>query len=115
MAEAEICDNSTPVYYSSIRGGTEQVRTQRSGIDTPHQTPTGKRQTHSQEVSPFPAGHNKAHINRRVQRLSKHKTENTQKIYKRSTAPKRSVKYSLQGPNRFYGANPTLKSDVDQN
>ena len=29
----------------------------------------------SQEVSPFPAGDNKAHINRRTQRHSKHKTE----------------------------------------
>ena len=29
----------------------------------------------SQEVSPFPAGDNKAHINKRAQRHSKHKTE----------------------------------------
>ena len=29
----------------------------------------------SQEVSPFPAGDHKAHINRRVQKHSKHKTE----------------------------------------
>ena len=29
----------------------------------------------SQEVSPLPAGDHKAHINRRVQRHSKHKTE----------------------------------------
>ena len=29
----------------------------------------------SQEVSPFPAGDHKAHINRRTQRRSKHKTE----------------------------------------
>ena len=29
----------------------------------------------SQEVSPFPAGDHKAHINRRVQSHSKHKTE----------------------------------------
>ena len=35
----------------------------------------------SQEVSPFPAGDHKAHVNRRVQRHSKHKTE----IHKRST------------------------------
>ena len=35
----------------------------------------------SQEVSPFPAGDHKAHINRRAQRHSKHKTEQ----YKRST------------------------------
>ena len=30
-----------------------------------------------QEVSPFPAGDHKAHINRRVQRHSKHKTDKT--------------------------------------
>ena len=36
----------------------------------------------SQEVSPFPAGDHKAHINRRVQRHSKHKTEPK---HKRST------------------------------
>ena len=30
----------------------------------------------SQEVSPFPARDHKAHINRRAQRHSKHKTEN---------------------------------------
>ena len=29
----------------------------------------------SQEVSPFPVGDHKAHINRRAQRQSKHKTE----------------------------------------
>ena len=29
----------------------------------------------SQEVSPFPVGDHKAHINRRTQRHSKHKTE----------------------------------------
>ena len=31
----------------------------------------------SQEVSPFPAGDHKSHINRRAQRHSKHKTEKT--------------------------------------
>ena len=36
----------------------------------------------SQEVIPFPAGDHKAHINRHVQRHSKHKTEKTQKIHK---------------------------------
>ena len=36
----------------------------------------------SQEVSPFPAGDHKAHINRRAQRQSKHKTEQK---HKRST------------------------------
>ena len=33
----------------------------------------------SQEISPFPAGDNKVHINRRAQRHSKHKTEKTHK------------------------------------
>ena len=36
----------------------------------------------SQEVSPFPAGDHQAHINRRAQRHSKHKTEQK---HKRST------------------------------
>ena len=40
----------------------------------------------SQEVSPFPAGDNKAHINRRAQRHSTHKTE-------------KSIKY----PQKKYG------------
>ena len=46
----------------------------------------------SQEVSPFPAGDHKAHINRHVQRQSKHKTENI-KDPQRSTSLERSVKY----------------------
>ena len=52
----------------------------------------------SQEVTPFPAGDHKAHINRRVQRHSKHKTEI--KIHKRSTALERSVKYFTGGLKR---------------
>ena len=36
----------------------------------------------SQEVSPFPAGDHKAHINRRAQRHSKHKTEQKQSHFK---------------------------------
>ena len=51
----------------------------------------------SQEVSPFPAGDHKAHISRRSQRHSKHKTEKTIKVHKRSTVLKRSVKYSTGG------------------
>ena len=34
----------------------------------------------SQEVSPFPAGDHKAHINIRAQRHSKHKTEKTKEV-----------------------------------
>ena len=40
----------------------------------------------SQEVSPFPAGDHKAHINRRAQRHSKHKTEQNIKGPQKSTA-----------------------------
>ena len=41
----------------------------------------------SQEVSPFPAGDHKAHINRRAQRRGKQKTEQKhKKIHKRSSA-----------------------------
>ena len=42
----------------------------------------------SQEVSPFPAGDHKTHINRRTQGLSKHKTEKkTQKISTKEVPP----------------------------
>ena len=45
-----------------------------------------------QEVSPFPAGDHKAHINRRAQRHSKHKTEQNikdpQKKYRLGTVSK---------------------------
>ena len=51
-----------------------------------------------QEVSPFPAGDHKAHINRRAQRHSKHKTEKLHKDPQRSTALERSVKYFTEGP-----------------
>ena len=46
----------------------------------------------SQEVSHFPAGDHMAHINRRAQRHSKHKTEKH-----KSTALERSVKYFSAG------------------
>ena len=64
----------------------------------------------SQEVSPFPKDDHKAHINRRPQRHSKHKTE---KKHKRSTkeVPPNIL---LEGLNHFYGANLALNSDVDQ-
>ena len=45
----------------------------------------------SQEVSPFPAGDQRAHINRRAQRPSKHKAENIndpQKKYRLGTVSK---------------------------
>ena len=52
----------------------------------------------SQVVSPFQAGDHKAHINRRQQRHSKHKTEKKPiKIHKRSNTLERSVKYFTGG------------------
>ena len=69
----------------------------------------------SQVVSPFPAGDHKAHINRRAQRHSKHKTEQKHKRSKRSTALERSVKYFTGGLKPVSRcANLTLSSDVDQ-
>ena len=41
----------------------------------------------SQEVSPFPAGDYKAHINRRTQRHSKHMTEKKHKISTKEVPP----------------------------
>ena len=68
----------------------------------------------SQEVSPFPAGDHKAHINRRTQRHSKRRTEKTLKIHKRSTALERSVKYFPGGLKQVLRrVNLILNSDVD--
>ena len=52
----------------------------------------------SQEVSPFPAGDHKGHINRRAQRHSKHKTEQK---HERST---KNENILLEGLNLFRGA-----------
>ena len=41
----------------------------------------------SQKVSPFPAGDHKAHLNRRAQRHSKHKTEQKQKRSTKEVPP----------------------------
>ena len=41
----------------------------------------------SQEVSPFPVGDHKAHINRRAPRLSKHKTEQKHKRSSKEVPP----------------------------
>ena len=73
----------------------------------PHLTPyTNGKVTNSQldttnegqEVSPFPAGDHKAHLNRHAQKYSKHKTEKKRiKDPQRSTALERSVKYFTGG------------------
>ena len=41
----------------------------------------------SREVSPFPAGNHKAHINRRVQRHNKHETEQKHKRFTKEVPP----------------------------
>ena len=63
----------------------------------------------SEEVSPFPAGDHKAHINRRSQRHNKHKTE------KNIKDPQK--KYRLGTVSIFFSGVLilTLNSDVDQN
>ena len=70
----------------------------------------------SQDVSPFPAGNLKAHINRRVKRHSKHKTEQKHKRSTKEVPPwNGQLNILLEGYNQFNGANLTLTSDVDQN
>ena len=52
----------------------------------------------SQEVSPFPAGDHKAHINDAHKGIANtRQKKNTQKIHKRRTALERSVKYFTGG------------------
>ena len=56
----------------------------------------------SQEVSPFPAGDHKAHINRRAQRHSKHKTEQKHKRSTKEVPPwNGQCNILLEGLNRF--------------
>ena len=63
-----------------------KIRSQYNQVTHPTQDTNGKvtnsqldTTNESQEVSPFPAGDHKAHINRRAQRHSKHKTEQKHK------------------------------------
>ena len=69
-----------------------------------------------QEVSPFPAGDHKAHINSRAQKAQQTQgRKKTQKIHKRSTTLERSVEYFTGGLKPVsQRANLTLNSDVDQ-
>ena len=69
------------VYTQSKKGCTDQESIQSSTTPVPgYQWESDKltvRQiTREPRVNPFPAGDHKAHINRRAQRHSKHKTEN---------------------------------------
>ena len=62
----------------------------------------------SQEVSPFPAGDHKAHINRRAQWHNKHNTEKNIKEPQKSTALERSVKYFTGWPKPVSRREPHL-------
>ena len=70
----------------------------------------------SQEISPFPAGDHKAHVNRRAQRHSKHKKEQKHKRSTKEVHPwNGQLNILLEGLNRLNGApTSTFNSDVDQ-
>ena len=67
------CKDKESIQSSTIPDPGYQWESDKLTVDTTNE---------SQEVSPFPAGDHKAHINRRAQRHSKHKTEQK---HKRST------------------------------
>ena len=58
----------------------------------------------SQEVSPFPAGDYKAHINRRIQMHGKHKKEKHKRSAKEVPSWNGQLNILLEGLNRFNGA-----------
>ena len=96
MIADKAIDQSTPVSVSYVhkiywiqskKGCKDQESIQSSTLPDPgyqweSDKLTADTTNESQEVSPFPAGDHKAHINRRAQRRSKHKTEQK---HKRST------------------------------
>ena len=65
----------------------------------------------SQKVSPFPAGDHKAHVNRRAQRHSKHKTEQK---HKRSTKEVQPWNGHLLTPDRRQLKTLILSTNVDE-
>ena len=67
------CKDQESIQSSTTPDPGYQWESDKLTVDTTHE---------SQEVSPFPAGDHKAHLNRRAQRHSKHKTEQK---HKRST------------------------------
>ena len=83
-----IFDQDASIFNNKVRKGAK-IRSRYNQVPQPTQDTNGKvtnsqldTTNESQEVSPFPAGDHKAHINRRAQRHSKHKTEQQ---HKRST------------------------------
>ena len=73
VTEALGCKDQESIQSSTTPDPGYQMESDKLILDTTNE---------SQEVSPFPAGDHKAHINRRAQRNSKHKTEQK---HKRST------------------------------
>ena len=68
-----MCKDQESIQSSTTPGPGYQCESDKLTEDTTNE---------SQEVSPFPAGDHKAHINRHAQRHNKHKTEQN---HKRST------------------------------
>ena len=60
------CKDQESIQASSTPDPGYHRESDKLTVDTTHE---------SQELSPFPAGDHKAHINRRAQRQSKHKTK----------------------------------------
>ena len=121
---ANIWKNTDWQVYRSINKVSKGAKIRNRYNQVPHLTQdTNGKVTNSQlditnenqEVSPFPAGDHKAHINRRAQRHSKHKTEQKHKRSTKDVPPwNGQLNILLEGLNRFHGANLTLYSDVDQ-
>ena len=89
-----------------------KIRSRYNQVPHPTQDTNGK-VTHSQldttnesqEVSPFPAGDHKAHINRGAQRHCKHKKEQKHKRSTKEAPPwNGQSNILLEGLNRFNGA-----------
>ena len=83
--EFETHHSQGAVSESKVSKGAK-IRSRYNQVPHPTQDTNGKvtnsqldTTNESQEVSPFPAGDHKAHINRRAQRHSKHKTEQKHK------------------------------------
>ena len=84
--------------YNQVPHPTQDinVKVSNSQLDTTNE---------NQEVSPFRAGDHKAHINRRAQRHSKHKTEQKHKRSTKEVPPWNGQQnISLEGLNRLNSA-----------
>ena len=89
-----------------------KIRSRYNQVPNPTQDTNGKvtksqldTTNESQEVSPFPAVGHKAHINRRAQRHSKHKTEQKHKRSTKEVPPWNGQQnILLEGLNQFNGA-----------